>query len=62
MSGWLAHILEQYENNRLIRPRADYNEYNASSVCSNRTKISENTISIVKIRFQKSDFSERCND
>ncbi|HDX9641802.1 TPA: citrate synthase [Bacillus mobilis] len=25
MSGWLTHILEQYENNRLIRPRADYN-------------------------------------
>ncbi|ABS23497.1 2-methylcitrate synthase/citrate synthase II [Bacillus cytotoxicus NVH 391-98] len=24
MSGWLAHILEQYENNRLIRPRAEY--------------------------------------
>jgi citrate synthase len=23
-SGWLAHIMEQYENNRLIRPRADY--------------------------------------
>jgi len=23
-SGWLAHILEQYKNNRLIRPRADY--------------------------------------
>lgn len=23
-SGWLAHILEQYSNNRLIRPRADY--------------------------------------
>jgi len=23
-SGWLAHILEQYDNNRLIRPRADY--------------------------------------
>ncbi|MFD1851097.1 citrate synthase [Oceanobacillus bengalensis] len=23
-SGWLAHILEQYENNRLIRPRAGY--------------------------------------
>jgi len=23
MSGWLAHILEQYDNNRLIRPRAD---------------------------------------
>lgn len=25
VSGWLAHILEQYENNRLIRPRAEYN-------------------------------------
>lgn len=24
VSGWIAHILEQYENNRLIRPRADY--------------------------------------
>lgn len=24
MSGWTAHILEQYTNNRLIRPRADY--------------------------------------
>src|SRR5690625_633227 len=24
MSGWLAHILEQYDNNRLIRPRAKY--------------------------------------
>ncbi|SFM07899.1 citrate synthase [Gracilibacillus orientalis] len=23
-SGWIAHILEQYENNRLIRPRAEY--------------------------------------
>jgi citrate synthase len=23
-SGWMAHILEQYRNNRLIRPRADY--------------------------------------
>lgn len=24
MSGWTAHIMEQYRNNRLIRPRADY--------------------------------------
>ena len=24
MSGWTAHILEQYLNNRLIRPRAEY--------------------------------------
>jgi citrate synthase len=24
MAGWTAHILEQYENNRLIRPRAEY--------------------------------------
>jgi citrate synthase len=23
-SGWIGHILEQYSNNRLIRPRADY--------------------------------------
>jgi citrate synthase len=22
--GWLAHILEQYSDNRLIRPRAEY--------------------------------------
>ncbi|MCS7144082.1 MAG: citrate synthase [Archaeoglobaceae archaeon] len=24
ISGWLAHIIEQYENNKLIRPRAKY--------------------------------------
>jgi len=24
VAGWTAHILEQYANNRLIRPRADY--------------------------------------
>lgn len=24
VTGWTAHLLEQYENNRLIRPKADY--------------------------------------
>ena len=24
VAGWTAHVLEQYTNNRLIRPRADY--------------------------------------
>jgi citrate synthase len=24
ISGWTAHVLEQYKNNRLIRPRTDY--------------------------------------
>jgi citrate synthase len=24
VSGWTAHCLEQYANNRLIRPRTDY--------------------------------------
>ncbi|HVG20661.1 MAG TPA: citrate synthase [Blastocatellia bacterium] len=24
VSGWTAHVLEQYKNNRLIRPRAEY--------------------------------------
>ena len=24
ISGWTAHVMEQYNNNRLIRPRADY--------------------------------------
>jgi citrate synthase len=24
VAGWCAHIMEQYADNRLIRPRADY--------------------------------------
>ncbi len=24
IAGWVAHIMDQYDNNRLIRPRADY--------------------------------------
>jgi citrate synthase len=24
VAGWLAHAMEQYADNRLIRPRADY--------------------------------------
>jgi citrate synthase len=24
VAGWIAHIMEQYEDNRLIRPRAEY--------------------------------------
>jgi len=24
IAGWTAHVLEQYKNNRLIRPRARY--------------------------------------
>jgi citrate synthase len=24
ISGWIAHILEQYSNNRIYRPRGDY--------------------------------------
>jgi citrate synthase len=24
VGGWIAHVLEQYDNNRLIRPRARY--------------------------------------
>ena len=40
MSGWTAHILEQYANNRLIRPRADYTGPDLSpALCSPRSTL-----------------------
>src|SRR5207245_9207209 len=37
VSGWAAHILEQYGDNRLIRPRAEYvGEKNLSYVPMDR--------------------------
>lgn len=33
VSGWLAHILEQYSDNRLIRPRADYMGLGSKNTC-----------------------------
>jgi dTDP-4-amino-4,6-dideoxygalactose transaminase len=40
MSGWTAHILEQYANNRLIRPRADYIGPDAREVSSIEARLS----------------------
>ena len=34
VSGWTAHCLEQYANNRLIRPRTDYIGPGISAVLS----------------------------
>jgi len=34
VSGWVAHILEQYSNNRLIRPRAEYTGPNTQDYVS----------------------------
>lgn len=31
MAGWTAHVIEQLENNRLIRPRADYTGVTSAS-------------------------------
>src|SRR5699024_11435860 len=41
-SCWLAYILEQFDNNRLIRPRAEYVGYDKIDVLPNNKKSKKN--------------------
>jgi citrate synthase len=41
IAGWCAHVLEQYENNRIYRPRARYVGADRRSVAADRSDRSD---------------------